>query len=775
MISPRTKQSIFAYALTALAGCVLVGCPGPEPEVPDDIFGEMGEVAPWASPAQREAFERGREVALRRFSPEEGLGPHFNVSFCGGCHERPVLGGGGPRYRNFLLIQTELPDGTVQAVGVNGIQPQYALADGRHATPDGADIVATRNAIPFFGAGLMAEIPAASIERYADPDDADGDGISGRPNYDQGFVGRFGRKSQTVSVEGFIRGPLFNHLGITSDPLPSDRKAQLPVPSSVSDVGGTREGLTDGVGAVTLGQAAAPDSPITDDDGVADPELSEDALFDVVSFSMLLAVPRPDAPTPDSEAGLELFREIRCDACHVETLESPRGLVPLYSDLLLHDMGEELADGIRMGIATGSEFRTQPLWGVAPVGPYLHDGRADTLDEAIRLHGGEAADIAASYAALSDGERAQILAFLESLGGRELISEGLIPPGEPAPSGDAYGAPLPGTDAERFEEGRRLFDRDFGLGQGLGPGFNGDSCRACHFDPVVGGAGPIDLSVTRQAIFDGGAMMAPAMGTMAHRHSRDAARPAIDPMSNFFELRQTPSILGLGLIDQIPEANILANEDPDDLDGDGIRGRAHRLGDGRLGRLGWKADVPNLAEFARDAMFNEVGVTLPDQEGLTFGGATDDDGIADPEISTEELEALTFFMAQLAPPPRQRNDMALEDRGEMIFADVGCASCHRALELEDGTPVALYSDLLLHDVFPDGAVGIGSGDASGREIRTPPLWGIGETAPYMHDGRASTLEAAVAAHFGEASGSAESFAALSAEDRAAVLAFLRSL
>ncbi|MEC7520619.1 MAG: di-heme oxidoredictase family protein [Myxococcota bacterium] len=769
----RTKKPIlFAPLACALA---LTGCPGPEPEVPDDIFGEMGEVAPWATAEQRATFERGREVAQRRFSPEDGLGPHFNVSFCGGCHERPVLGGGGPRYRNFLLIQNELPDGTVQPVGVEGIQPQYLIESGRHETPEGADIVATRNAIPFFGAGLLAEIPAESIERHADPDDADGDGISGRPNYDQGFVGRFGRKSQTVSVEGFIRGPLFNHLGITSDPLPNELKAQLPVPSQSSDVGGTREGLSEGVGAVVAGQAAAPDSPITDDDGVMDPELAEGDLFDVVSFSMLLAVPRPDPLTPETEAGLERFRELGCDGCHVETLESPRGLIPLYSDLLLHDMGEALADGIRMGVATGSEFRTQPLWGIAPVGPFLHDGRADTLDEAIRLHGGEAQRVTDAYVALSDAERAEVIAFLESLGGGSLRSDGLIPPDEAAPTGEAYGAALPGTDPDAFEVGRRMFDRDFGLGAGLGPGFNGDSCRACHFDPVVGGAGPIDLSVTRQAIFDGTSMTAPAMGTMAHRHHREAVRPAIDPDSNFFELRQTPSILGLGLIERIPEAVILANEDPDDLDGDGVRGRAHRLSDGRLGRLGWKADVPDLAEFARDAMFNELGVTLPDQEGLTFGGATDDDGVADPEITIEELEALTLFMSRLAPPPRRSTDAALEARGETVFAEVGCASCHRTLELEDGTPVALYSDLLLHDVFAEGARGIGSGDASGRELRTPPLWGISETAPYMHDGLASTLEDAIARHYGEADGAATAFTELSAEDREALLAFLRSL
>lgn len=310
---------------------------------------------------------------------------------------------------------------------------------------------------------------------------------------------------------------------------------------------------------------------------------------------------------------------------------------------------------------------------------------------------------------------------------------------------------------------------------GLGPNFNGDSCRACHFLPEVGGAGPIDVNVTRQGIGMTSSVMEPAMGTMAHRHARDSTRPPIDPASDFFELRQTPAIFGLGLVDRIPDAIILANEDPTDADGDGVRGRAHVLPDGRIGRLGWKANVPNLAEFSRDAMFAEVGVTLPDQPGLTFGAGADDDGIADPEITVQELEDLTFYMAQLAAPPRERTDVALEDAGEALFASVGCASCHRSLELEDGTPVHLYSDLLLHDVFEAGALGIGAGDAGGRELRTAPLWGVSKTAPYMHDGRSPNLEDAVARHFGEASASATAFAALGAADREALLAFLISL
>jgi len=766
-------------AMWTCLALALVGCPTDPvpPEVPDDIFAPMGEVVPYASDEQRATFERGREVAERQFVIEDGLGPHFNLSSCTGCHERPVTGGGAPRYRNFLLIGEDVEDGPLNFLGVAGIQPQFEVEQSRFETPEGVEVSATRNAIPFFGAGLLAEIPGESILANEDPDDADGDGISGRANFDQGFVGRFGRKSQTVSVEGFIRGPLFNHLGITTDPLTDELRARLPVPS-VSDMGTRSGGLTatDGdVGHSVMAQASAPGEPLTDEDGVPDPELSPQDLFDVVSFAMLLAPPQPDPPTEQSEAGRELFREMGCEGCHVQGLVSPRGLIPLWSDLLLHDMGPEMADGIRMGLSTGSEFRTQPLWGIAPVGPFLHDGRADTLDDAIRWHGGEAQAARDAYVEANEDERGRVIAFLESLGGLSLRSEGLIPPDEPAPELGDLGCAEPGTDPAMFERGRRVFDADFGLGAGLGPTFNGDSCRACHFQGAVGGAGPIDVNVTRQGISDGAAVTNPAGGTMAHRFAATAMRPPVDEASNFFELRQTPPLFGMGLVDRIPEASILANEDPEDLDGDGISGRAHVLPDGRVGRLGWKANVPSLAEFARDGMSNELGVSLPDQEGLTFGFTADDDDVADPEISLEDLEALTFFMSHLAPPPRERTDPALEDMGEALFDSVGCTSCHMTMALEDGTEVPLYSDLLLHDVFAAGALGVSDGDAAGRELRTTPLWGLRVSAPYMHDGRAATVEDAIARHFTEAEASATAFAALSAEEREAVLAFLMSL
>ena len=753
----------------------------PDPEIAEGIFADMGEPMPAATPAQVGTFQRGLAVSKRRFSPEQGLGPHFNVTFCGACHEKPVFGGAAGRYRDFLLIGQKLADGSYVPLGKSGVQPLYVTDEQtRFPTPEGTNVTATRNPIPFFGVGLLAEIPEEEILSREDPDDADGDGISGRANFQQGFVGRFGMKAQSASVEQFIRGPLNNHLGITSNPLPNERRAELPVASSSDDAGAMAFGVLRQ--PLSAPQAGAPDEPLFDDDGAPDPELSEDDLFDLVAFSMLLAAPRPDEPTAETEAGQALFEQANCTGCHAPALRGPRGLIPAYTDLLIHDMGPELADGVLMELASPSEFRTSPLWGVSATGPYLHDGRADTLDQAIQMHGGEATAARDAYVALSEEDRGRIIAFLLSLGGGSQATEGLVPPGAAIPAVGEYGGPaveLTPAQQEQFLRGRATFDRDVAITQGLGPAFNGDACRACHLDPVVGGSGPSDVNVIRHGIVDPdtNAFTVPDVGTMAPRlNTIPNERPYIDPTATVFEPRQTPPLFGLGQIDRIPEATILALEDPDDLDADGISGRAHVLADDRLGRLGWKANVPSVAEFTRDAMSNEMGITLPDQAGLTFGFGTDDDDVSDPETSVEALEDLTFFMATLGPPPRTSVDPDREDEGEVIFGELGCASCHvPALQDQDGNDVNLYSDLLLHDVAPSYLLGIEDGLAGMREFRTPPLWGLATTAPYMHDGRAYTVEDAILQHDSEAKKARDLYLALPPSLKASVIAFLESL
>ena len=523
------------------------------PTAQPGIFADLGDPLPAATDEQLATFELGRDVAIRRFTRADGLGPDFNVTSCAACHEKPVVSGGAPRYRDFLLVRAVLSDGSSIDLGVNGVQPQFTLnPGGRRPTDPGTNLEANRNPIPFFGVGLLAEVSESEILQRVDEIDADGDGISGRANFDRGFAGRFGRKAQTVSIEGFIRGPLFNHLDITTDPLSEERKAMLPVPSAAIDSGDMVRAL---FVAVAHAQVAAPEEPFLDNDDVPDPELSEEDLFNLVSFAMLVAAPRPDPRTARTDAGAQHFEDLGCVACHVPELQGPRGPLPAYTDLLLHDMGERLADGIVMGLAEESEFRTQPLWGVGAVAPYLHDGRADTLDAAIRLHGGEGATARDAYAALDPADQDEVIAFLESLGGSAERSDGLLPPGAPIPpAGDLGGPDKPLTAEEEaiFERGRALFDRDVPVAEGLGPRFNGDSCRACHFLPVIGGAGAVDVDVSRHGHLDDGVFTAPDQGTMAPRHSTDGSRPLIDDTANVFETRQTPPIFGLGFPGEHP-------------------------------------------------------------------------------------------------------------------------------------------------------------------------------------------------------------------------------
>lgn len=689
-------------------------------------------------------------------------------------------------YRNFSMGATRTSDGALIFDDVGGVMRTYHFGAGdtaRPQIPPDRNVFAQRNAIPFFGAGRMAEFTEEEILSRADPDDLDGDGISGRPNWDRGFVGRFGSKAQVVSIEGFIRGPLFNHMGITTAPLTEEQRALLPVDSSLASVG--------------LKQAAAPEGPNFDEDDVPDPEMSTGDLFDLVSFSMLLGLPEPEPLTWQTWHGAQLFEEIGCAACHVPALNSFRGDIPLYSDLLLHDMGEGLADGMEMGVATGAEFRTQPLIGIAAVGPYLHDGRAETVYDAILAHGGESLSSRDRFVALQDRDQDDLIAFLYSLGGRSQFTPGLLPDDTPIPPVGEYGGPfrkLSHNEKTRFVSGREIFDRDFGhatgvgalTGPDMGPRYNGDSCRACHFDPVIGGAGPQGVNVIRHGILNPDGSFAPppsTPNTILHKEILAGFNP-IEPSAeiNIFEHRQTPHAFGLGLLDAIPETTIMSNADPNDENANGISGRAHILSDGRVGRLGWKAQVPSTEEFVRDAMAAEVGLTLPPQPGLTFGITQDTDDVPDPELFLDEAEDIAFFLKMLAPPPRQPGaDTALAAQGEMLFNDpaVGCALCHiPALQANlDGVfvDVRLYSDLLLHEFLPPEMPGIEDGDASMHEFRTAPLWGLSQTAPYTHTGEADTINEAIRLHDGESASSRDAYINLTEPQRNALLAFLNTL
>jgi CxxC motif-containing protein (DUF1111 family) len=773
-----------AFPCLLLAASAACGADAlPHGAIAEGIMAPLGDPLPAATAEQRATFERGRSVALRRFDRRDGLGPAFNVTFCAACHERPVAGGSAGLYRNFFLTGRRTPDGAFfpgTSAGMSGgVLRMYFYGSeepARPRVPDTTTIITQRNPIAIFGTGLIAEIEEDEILGRADPEDEDGDGISGRANFERGFVGRFGRKAQTASVEGFIRGPLFNHLGITTSPLTDAQRALLPVDSSSRRTSQAASGLR-------AAQAAVADEALTDQDPSPDPELGGDDLFDLISFAMLLAIAPVEPSSDASERGRQTFDRVGCGDCHTPRLNSPRGPLPIYSDLLIHDLGPELADGIEQGLASGSEFRTQPLWGVSSVGPYLHDGRAETLEEAIRQHGGEASASRDHLLGLGDAAVGDVVEFLGSLGGRDRATPGLLPPNAPIPAPGEWGGPraaLEGAELERFALGRGLFDKDFGYQSGAGaPRFNGDSCRACHFDPVIGGAGPRDVNVMRHGILGGsGEFIAPTVGTILHKETRLPGIANVPQKEcDLFEPRQTPHLFGLGLIEAIPAAEILSRADPEDQRApDGISGRPAWTDDGRLGRFGWKAQVPSIAEFVRDAMSAEIGLTVEPQEGLTFGRLHDDDPIPDPELSRQDAELVADFLRSLAPPPRApAADAGRADRGAELFAEIGCAACHTPALASAAGDVHLYSDLLLHQILPPGGPGIEDGTAAMGELRTAPLWGLRATAPYWHTGEADTVPEAIELHDGEARATRERYRSLSDPDRGSLLLFLETL
>jgi len=379
----------------------------------------LGEAIAGLSLDERAAFERGREVFRRRFRPSEGLGPFYNATSCESCHSDPAVGGSAQLYRNFYLAMWNdggtnvalpgLPSAVVPAFGGTD---DFTLGAGRSHIPPEVNgqptVVAQRNALPIFGTGLFEFVSDATILALADPEDADGDGISGRFNTDNGSLGRFGVKAQSNNVELFTRAPLRNQLGITTDPF-------LGSGGIVS------------YGHMLLPQVSTdPNAPTTDDDDLPDPELAHDDLGDLIAFTRFLAPPAPLTPfSAAATRGEAQFEALGCARCHVPELPTSRfGPARAFTDLLLHEMGEALADNLSFGRpqastlslpTTGKEFRTQPLWGVSLSGPFLHDGRAETLREAVEFHGGEASASRDAFLALDAPSQADLIAFLEHL------------------------------------------------------------------------------------------------------------------------------------------------------------------------------------------------------------------------------------------------------------------------------------------------------------------------------------------------------------------------
>lgn len=354
----------------------------------------------------------------------------------------------------------------------------------------------------------------------------------------------------------------------------------------------------------------------------------------------------------------------------------------------------------------------------------------------------------------------------------------------PIPASGEIGAPTDGltpAELDQWVRGRFVFDRDWRAFQGVGPDMNGDSCRACHQDGAIGGAHGIDVNVFRFARDEGGAgpfqdLPGGQIGSRI-RHPLFPGREEHPDEADLFEQRNSPPLFGVGLIDQIADSTIFANEDPLDGNGDGIRGVSRLVDVGGVmecGKFGWKAQVPRAADFVFDAMGQELGITAPDN-GRGFAILSDTDSVPDPELSDADFQDLLFFMTRLAAPPRAGGTSPLIALGEGVFDDVGCATCHIPELQGPSGPVPLYSNLLLHNVHPADFRGMEEPGAPAGFYRTPPLWGLRFSGPYMHDGSAETVLDAILAHTGEAEGVTQNFEALSAAEQDALLAFLMDL
>ncbi|MBF9031744.1 c-type cytochrome [Rhodobacterales bacterium HKCCE3408] len=270
--------------------------------------------------------------------------------------------------------------------------------------------------------------------------------------------------------------------------------------------------------------------------------------------------------------------------------------------------------------------------------------------------------------------------------------------------------------------------------------------------------------------------------------------------------RVAPQMIGLGLIEAIPAEDILAAADPDDADGDGISGRPNivrsaEFGTPMLGRFGWKAGMPTIREQAAAAFAGDMGLSTAfhpggagDCQATQTGCMAAPDG-GDPEqagveVDDTALDLVTFYSRNLGVPARRDVDDPDVLRGREVFYDTGCAACHRPNYVTHriaGDPaqsfqlVWPYSDFLLHDMGDGLADGRPEARATGREWRTPPLWGIGMTAEvsghteFLHDGRARNLLEAVLWHGGEAQPARDHVVQMDPADRAALLSFLESL
>jgi CxxC motif-containing protein (DUF1111 family) len=365
------------------------------------------------------------------------------------------------------------------------------------------------------------------------------------------------------------------------------------------------------------------------------------------------------------------------------------------------------------------------------------------------------------------------------------------------PPGNAVGGLTP-AQRQAFAEGARVFAKDYVVAEGLGPVFNDESCDDCHR-----GGGGTNRTVTRFGRLDarGDFDALPDLGGSLRQSRGIGSITTVDGTHDFggertpnqatiSTPRRSSSLRGLGFVDAVPDETWEAIAAEERASDETTAGRVHMVDNlstrrRAVGKFGWKAQVPTLLQFSADALLNEMGITNPlfrdepcpqgDCDALAFNPtpALNDDG--------HDVEAIADFMTMLAAPTRGPVDNNVIS-GEQTFHEIGCASCHRptirtgrsdiaALNRTDFHP---YSDFLLHDMGSLGD-GIVQDQATGREMRTAPLWGLRNNNRLLHDGRSRSLEDAIRRHDGQGRAARDRFNELDADRVVQLLAFLRSL
>ncbi|TMH72668.1 MAG: thiol oxidoreductase [Betaproteobacteria bacterium] len=429
---------------------------------------------------------------------------------------------------------------------------------------------------------------------------------------------------------------------------------------------------------------------------------------------------------------------------------------------------------------------------------------------------------------------------------------------DPGARGGAAGAGAPiagltGTELASFDAGKEDFEEEEGVADGLGPTMNLGSCAGCHLHPAVGGTSPAVNPQVAFATLDGATNAVPSFITAKGpvREARFVKNADGTPDGGVHDLftiagrsdapgcvlaqpdfekelarrnvifRIPTPVFGAGLIEQIPDKAILANQVDDAprkkelkirgrpnivLAGHAISGQANNNGnDGTVARFGWKAQNKSLLLFSGEAYNVEMGITnelfqteRDETPSCQFSEVPNDVTKTDAKTLVEGISAIekfAFFARFLAPPAPSRDTPGGADsiaRGRKLFTDVGCALCHTptlntgnaAVAALRNQSVNLFSDLLVHDMGPGLADGVTQGQAGPREFRTAPLWGLGQRLFFLHDGRTSDLREAIRAHRSgsfltfnpsEANAVIGNFSKLQDNQKQDVLNFLRSL